>query len=160
MIKIGTCDENPGFQPIDLQSSISGPLRTLIVPKELETEFILQCEEGEVLDPIKVIEMYLAQRKYELMETMFARKKTRLEAEFYPDLEDFRWPRKKRGHQQAKAMAKHVMQTTVKMKSVYCHSVPDEDAFGKLIRHGANLRPRHRGQHLVERLIRRPRQGL
>ena len=140
MIKLGTSDGNPTYQPLDLQTSDSGPIKTLIVPKALETEFILQCDEGEVLDPTKVIEMYLAQRKYELMEAIFARKKTRLDADYCPSYDDLKKSKKARkGHQAVKARAKHIMQNTVKVKSVYCHSLPDEDAFGKLKRHGADL---------------------
>ena len=140
MIKLGTSDGNSISQPLDHQSNNTGPLRTLIVPKELETEFILQCDEGEVLDPIKVIEMYLDQRKYELMETIFARKKARLESEYFPSYDDLNKLRKrKKGHKAIKARSKHIMQNTVKVKSVYCHSTPDEDAFGKIIRHRPDL---------------------
>lgn len=140
MIKLGTSDGNQASQPTDLPSAKSGAIRTLILPKELETEFILQCEEGETLDPIKVVEMYLAQRKYELMEAMFARKKERCEEEHCPTIEDLHNQKKKRkGHEVVKLRAKYLMQNMAKVKSVYCHSIPDEDAFGKIKRHRTNL---------------------
>ena len=133
-------DDNSTFKPLELQSNNNETIKTLIVPKELETEFILQCDEEEVLDPTKVIEMYLAQRKYEMMELMFARKKSRLESEYSPSYSDLKaLKKKKKGHNTTKMRAKYIMNNTVKVKSVFCHSTPDEDAFGKIIRYRTNI---------------------
>lgn len=140
MIKLGTSDGNTTHQASDLHNSVSGSIRTLIVPKKLETDFILQCNEGEVLDPVKVIEMYLEQRKYELLEAVFARKKARLEAEYFPTYDDIkRLRRKKKGQRNVKVRARHILTNITKIKSVYCHSMPDEDAFGKIKRHSADI---------------------
>ena len=116
-------------------------VRTLIIPKNLTTEFALQCDEGEILDPVRVVEMYLAQRKYELLESMFARKKERLNSEFCPSYENVKKIGKKQGGQRAvRIQAKHIMQNVTRVKGVYCHSMPDEDAFGKITRHRADIR--------------------
>ena len=114
-------------------------VHSLAVPEKLQDQFNLICDGPQIFDPMKLVEAYLYQRKFEAMRQVMKDKQVELDKKYYPvtnsresvrDRIALRNPKLFPKMQRKKARA--LMTEIKRVKTVFCHRALTEELNSKI----------------------------
>lgn len=140
-------DKREDQQPLSTtEQPTTEPITTIGVPSSLQNQYVLNCSQNETFDPVKLVELYLNQQKYEAFETLLQEKQTSLNSKFYPDSSTVIQPFQRRRAvnprikgRRSRQKARYIISDIKKAKTVFCHRSQDEDSYGRLIRNRSDI---------------------
>lgn len=139
MIKIEGVKEDMEANYFQRQQEERRVVHSMAVPEELQDQFNLICGGPQLFNPIKLVEVYLYQKKFEALRQIMKEKQVELDRKYYPTTKSRESVRdrvalrnRKLFPKMQRKKARALMTEIKRVKTVFCHRAPTEELNSKI----------------------------